>query len=139
MSSHALIQIPQPTEPMTVELVKSQLERYQHMTIKTGNQLDWEYKEAAFPYKIVPLEGQENDAFYLKGMNPLYRYIVFAIENEATQNENEEIITSKSIIHVYLVDSSTHGDKGKAIEFCKFLGKQFKGAVHLYNGRVLRY
>lgn len=103
------------------------------MTKKTGEQLGWGYENAAFPYQIVEKDDEKGQWFYLKGTSDRYQTIIIGVGQE--QNENEET----SFIQVTLPNGATHGDKGKANEFCKFLAKKLEGELHLFNGRVMYY
>ncbi|MEX2416704.1 MAG: DUF1885 family protein [Paenibacillaceae bacterium] len=111
---------------VTLDDLKSQLTHYREQLAQTGSQLDWSYADAAFPYTIEQNLDGEGQWFYLKGNNPLYRYIAFGIE-----------ATEPCIIQVILPKGSTIGDKSKGNEFCKYLGKIWKAEVHLFNGRIM--
>ncbi|MFX3633399.1 MAG: DUF1885 family protein [Candidatus Pristimantibacillus sp.] len=110
---------------LPLEQLKERLLHYRDQTALTGQQLDWDYAEAAFPYTI---ETKQDDRwFYLKGTNPLYKYIVFGHADNA------------STIQVMLPEESTHGDKAKANELCKYLAKQLQASLTLFNGRVIYF
>ncbi|GAB2692801.1 DUF1885 family protein [Paenibacillus thermoaerophilus] len=120
-------------ESLTLDELRGWLERYQEQTAKTGKQLGWDYKEAAFPYVVETKPEGEGRWFYLKGINHLYRYILFGVgKREVNGKERHHV-------QVTLHEDCTHGDKGKANEFCKYLAKQLKAELHLFNGRVLYY
>ena len=122
----------------TLEEVKNKLTHYIEMTSKTGKQLDWGYSNAAFPYTIVEKQEAKGAWFYLKGKDPkLYKYIMLGIGQEALPAEGEQ--KKQHYIQVVLPEGSTHGDKGKANEFCKYLAKEYKGELHLFNGRVMYF
>jgi len=118
---------------LTLEELKEHLLRYQEQVAKTGQQLGWDYAEAAFPYTIETKSGAENEWFYLKGVNDLYHSIVFG--TGVTEGEDG----GKHYVQVVLPDSSTHGDKNKAIELCKYIARHLKAELHLFNGRVMYY
>jgi ADP-heptose:LPS heptosyltransferase len=123
---------------VTLQELKEKLERYIAMTSKTGQQLDWDYVGAAFPYTIVEKPDSKDQWFYLKGKDEhLYKYIVLGVGSEIIPEEesNEE----QYFIQVVLPEGSTHGDKAKANEFCKYLAKEYKAELHLFNGRVMYY
>jgi hypothetical protein len=123
------------TQEVTLNDIKDKLTHYIDMTKKTGQQLSWGYADAAFPYSIVEKAEAKGQWFYLKGNDPkLYKYILIGVGIE--QNENEE---ENHYIQLVLPDDSTHGDKGKANEFCKYLAKEYKAELHLFNGRVMYY
>jgi hypothetical protein len=111
--------------------VKAKLQRYIEMTKKTGQQLGWEYAEAAFPYTIEERPEGKDSWFLLKGKDPRsYKYIIMGVGTK------EEEAQEKHFIQVSLPDSATHGDKSKANEFCRFLAREYKAELHLFNGRI---
>lgn len=120
---------------VTLDEVKQHLERYREQVRKTGAQLGWEYEEAAFPYSVESKPEGEGKWFYLKGTNPLYRYIVVGVgTKDASDGGNE-----RCYIQITLPDTCTHGDKSKANELCKWLGRHLRSEVHLFNGRVMYF
>jgi len=125
------------TQNVTLDEVKDLFMYYKDITSKTGNQLDWNYMEAAFPYTIT--ETKEN-YFILKSQDTRYHTIIVGV---GTDDEDSESISngtvSGSYIQVTLPKSSTYGDKGKANEFSKFLGKKLEGELHLFNGRIMYF
>jgi hypothetical protein len=116
---------------MNLDELKQQLLHYREQTALTGKQLDWDYADAAFPYTIETKPEGEGKWFYLKGKNNLYKYIVFGVGSKKVDDEE------KHFIQVVLPDDSTHGDKAKANEFCKYLGRHLKAELHLFNGRIM--
>jgi len=135
MSQSAYISLVQGSTAAQVTLddVKDRLQRYRDQTGLTGRQLDWDYAEAAFPYSVESKPGEEDRWFYLKGKTPAYRFIVFGT---GARPENEG---GAPFIQVVLPDGATHGDKSKANELCKWLGKQLLAEVKLFNGRTIYY
>lgn len=126
------------TSQVTLQDVKSKLQHYIDMTTKTGKQLDWGYSEAAFPYSIAEKPEGKDQWFYLKGKDQkLYKYIVFGVGSETVPNEEGD--EEQYFIQVVLPEGATHGDKGKANEFCKYLAKEYKAELHLFNGRIMYY
>ncbi len=129
------------TDKVTIEEVKEKLQRYIEMTSKTGQQLNWNYADAAFPYEMIDQQDEGGKWFYLKGKDSdLYKYILFGVGTEKVSSEDgngQE--TERSYIQVVLPDGATHGDRGKANEFCKYLAKEFNAELHLFNGRVMYY
>ncbi|GAB7387697.1 DUF1885 family protein [Bacillaceae bacterium] len=122
------------TDRVSLDDVKQKLQKYVEMTTKTGQQLGWEYARAAFPYTIEETPEGKNRWFYLKGQDPkLYKHIIFGVGTEATE-EGE-----RPYIQVVLPDDATHGDKGKANEFCKFLAKEYQAQLQLFNGRIMYF
>ncbi|MFS1513356.1 DUF1885 family protein [Chengkuizengella sp. SCS-71B] len=118
---------------ITLDEVKAQLLTYKEQVNKTGQQLGWDYGEAAFPYTIETKTDAEGNWFYLKGINHLYKYIIVGVKN-LTQDDDEQ-----TYIQVVLPDGCTHGDKAKGNELCKYLGKQFKAELQLFNGRKMYF
>lgn len=126
------------TTQVTLDDVKSKMVHYIEMTTKTGKQLDWGYSDAAFPYTIVEKPEGKGQWFYLKGKDQnLYKYIVIGVGSETLSTEEGE--EEQFFIQVVLPEGATHGDKGKANEFCKYLAKEYKAELHLFNGRVMYY
>ncbi|UFJ41858.1 DUF1885 family protein [Brevibacillus humidisoli] len=115
----------------TVDDVKAKLQRYIEMTKKTGEQLGWDYGDAAFPYNIEePADGKDS-WFLLRGKDPKsYKYIIMGVGSETAAD------SEKNYIQISLPETATHGDKSKANEFCRYLAKEFKAELHLFNGRI---
>ncbi|GGG90210.1 hypothetical protein GCM10010918_56360 [Paenibacillus radicis (ex Gao et al. 2016)] len=110
---------------LSLAQLKEKLLHYRDQTTLTGQQLDWDYAEAAFPYTI---ETKQDDRwFYLKGTHPSYKYIIFGTDEAGTT------------IQAVLPEQSTHGDKAKANELCKYLAKQLQAELQLFNGRTIYY
>lgn len=118
---------------LTLDELKNQLMHYRDQLALTGRQLEWEYDDAGFPYTLETKPEAEGQWFYLKAKNPLYKYIVMGVGSE-TQADTE-----RHYVQVVLPDDCTHGDKAKGNEFCKYLAKQWKAELHLFNGRVMYY
>lgn len=79
-------------EQVSLQDVKEKLERYINMTTKTGQQLAWDYADAAFPYEIIEKPEARGQWFYLKGKNDKYKYIVFGVD--AKQGPSDEMVVS---------------------------------------------
>lgn len=125
-------------QEVTLEDVKNKINHYINMTQKTGEQLAWQYANSAFPYTITEKPEAQGKWFYLKGNDPkLYKYIMFGIGKEKMENGTDS--NEQTYIQVVLPEDSTHGDKGKANEFCKYLAKEYQGELHLFNQRVMYY
>lgn len=118
---------------LTLDELKNQLMHYRDQLALTGRQLEWEYDDAGFPYTLETKPEAEGQWFYLKGKNPLYKYIVMGVGSE-TQADTE-----RHYVQVVLPDDCTHGDKAKGNEFCKYLAKLWKAELHLFNGRVMYF
>lgn len=111
--------------------VKAKLQSYVEATKKTGTQLGWDYSNSAFPY-VMEEKPQGKDAWLLlKGKDPKnYKSIIIGVGSKDLNG------TERSYIQVTLPEAATHGDKGKANEFTRYLGREYKGEAHLFNGRV---
>ncbi|WP_442603835.1 DUF1885 family protein [Paenibacillus sp. KN14-4R] len=120
-------------QSLTLDELKEQLLDYREQLSKTGKQLDWEYDEAGFPYTIQDKPEAEGKWFYLKGTERQYKYIVLGV---GSLLENE---TEVHFVQLVLPDDSTHGDKSKGNELCKYLAKKFKAELQLFNGRTMYF
>jgi hypothetical protein len=118
---------------LTLDELKDKLLHYREQLSQTAKQLGWEYDNAGFPYTIETKPEGKDQWFYLKGTNPLYKYIVFGV------GSNQENVEQQHFIQVVLPDDATHGDKSKGNELCKHLGRQLKAELHLFNGRIMYY
>jgi hypothetical protein len=141
MASSAFIKLVKASKQQEISLndVKDLFHYYKDITSKTGEQLNWEYNDAAFPYELTEKPDADGQWFYLRGMSDRYRYIIVGVGKEEAFDEEKEEVSNVHYIQVTLPDGATHGDKGKANEFCKFLGKKLEGELHLFNGRVMYY
>jgi Domain of unknown function (DUF1885) len=142
MSQNAYIKLVPASEKQAVSIedIKDMFNYYKSITSKTGEQLNWGYSEAAFPYTIEESGEAQNDWFYLKGIDSRKnRYILIGVGFEEHSNGSDSNENEQCYIQVSLTDISTHGDKGKANEFCKFLASKLKGELHLFNGRIMYY
>lgn len=110
---------------LTLDELRGHLERYKEQTALTGQQLGWDYAASAFPYTFESKPEGDGKWFYLKGSDPLYKYILFGV------NDNT--------IQITLPDDATHGDKAKGNEFCKYLARHLKAELHLFNGRKMYF
>jgi hypothetical protein len=118
---------------LSLDELKEKLHLYREQLSLTAKQLGWEYDDAGFPYTIETKPEGENKWFYLKGTNPLYKYMVMGV-GSSTENDEE-----RHFVQVVLPNDATHGDKSKGNEFCKHLGKQLKAELHLFNGRIMYF
>lgn len=135
VSQSAYISLVQGSALAEIDLdgVKEQLLHYKEQVSLTGRQLGWDYAEAAFPYGIETKPEADGQWFYLKGTNPNYRYIVFGT------GRREQDDASVPYIQVVLPDGSTHGDKSKANELCKWIGRKLQAEVRMFNGRTIYF
>lgn len=117
---------------ITLGELRAKLLRYVEQVSLTGSQLDWNYAEAAFPYTF---ETKGDDRwFYLKGINPHYKHIIFGI-SETASAAGEQV----PCVQVVLPDDATHGDKAKGNELCKYVAKQLQAELEMFNGRTVYY
>jgi hypothetical protein len=125
-------------QTITIDELKEMFRYYKEITAKTGQQLGWEYDSAAFPYELKDApEGQEN-CFYLLSNVPGYHGMIVGIGTEEL-DDSEGSTRTQYFVQITLPQGATHGDKGKANEFCKFLAKKLEGELHLFNGRVMYF
>jgi hypothetical protein len=119
-------------EEISLEEVKNLFLYYREMVSLTGKQLDWNYHEAAFPYEMEEREQDGVPYLLLKGKktNHYFGLIVGVAKEEET---------GIPYIQVVLPNQATHGDAAKGTEVCKFLAKQLKGELHLFNGRIMYF
>jgi len=139
VSNSAFIKLVEQSEQqtVTVEDVKNLFYYYKDITNKTGQQLNWEYDEAAFPYEIkVPSKGNDYSFFLYSDAQPRYHLILVGVGNESLEKDPD---SKRSFIQLSLHPHSGFGDKGKANEFAKFLAKKLKGELHLFNKRVMYF
>ncbi|GHI01390.1 DUF1885 family protein [Neobacillus kokaensis] len=125
-------------QTISIEEVKDLFHYYKNITSKTGDQLDWQFENAALPYEIKETEEGKGKWFYLQSGHERYNVILIGVDKETVRNEDEEE-KEQVYIQVTLPEQSTFGDKGKANEFCKFLAKKLQGELHLFNGRIMYY
>ncbi|CAG9619875.1 DUF1885 family protein [Sutcliffiella rhizosphaerae] len=139
MASSAYINLMEKSKQKTITLegVKELLHYYKDITSKTGKQLGWEYSQAAFPYEIKEKPEGKGVWFYLKGTEDRYRMILIGVGTQDTNSSEDE--PPLSYIQVTLHDQSTHGDKGKANELCKFLAKKLDAQLTLFTGSIMYY
>lgn len=117
---------------ITLAEVKDLFDYYQHTTGLTGQQLGWDYQAAAFPYLIEQKEQEGIAYLLLKGKETkLYHSLIVGVGQEAK--------TGLYYIQIVLPEQATQGDLAKANEFGKYLAKQLKGELHLFNGRIIYY
>lgn len=118
---------------LTLDELKDHLNRYKEQTALTGRQLGWDYAASAFPYSVETKPEGQGKWFYLKGSNPLYKYILFGVGSKTEEDKQQ------AYIQVTLPDDATHGDKSKGNELCKYLAKHLKAELHLFNGRTMYF
>jgi hypothetical protein len=125
-------------QTITTEEVKELFHYYKNITSKTGDQLNWDYADTAFPYEINETAEGKGKWFYLKSNHDRYNLILIGVDTETIISE-DGTEREQTYIQVTLPEQSTYGDKGKANEFCKFLAKKLQGELHLFNERVMYF
>ncbi|WP_174842917.1 DUF1885 family protein [Neobacillus mesonae] len=140
MAENAFIKLVPSSAKQTISTdeVKELFHYYKNITTKTGDQLDWQFENAAFPYEMKETEDSEGKWFYLHSNHERYNVILLGIDTEIVRGEDGSE-NEQAYIQVTLPDQSTFGDKGKANEFCKFLAKKLQGELHLFNGRIMYF
>lgn len=111
---------------------------YKEITMKAGEQTNWDYANTAFPYEIKEKPEGNGVWFYLHGTHLDYHMILLGISKEEIKNDDGSI-HEQPYIQVTLPEAATCGDKAKANEFCKFLAKKLQAELHLFNGRIMYY
>ncbi|MFC0523976.1 DUF1885 family protein [Pontibacillus salicampi] len=101
---------------------------YQTSSQKTGEQLKWDYVNASFPYEVEHRILQDTPYLLLRGTNEKYGYILIAVISKDN---------NLPFIQIALPLGSTHGDKGKAVEFSKYINKRVGGKLILFNNRIM--
>lgn len=125
-------------EAITIQEVQELLTYYKEITKKTGEQVSWEYNDAALPYEITQKQLDNRSILHLSSSVSRFKTILIGVGNEQVEDENGET-REQYYVQISLTGASTHGDKGKANELCKFLAKKLEGELHLFNGRVMYY
>lgn len=125
-------------DTITTEEVKDLFRYYKEITAKTGEQLGYPYDEDAFPYEIKEKEEEKDKWFYLESDKPDYKYILIGVDSEEVEDDDGAKRT-QYYVQITIPETATVGDKAKANEFCKFLGKKLKGELHLFNGRIMYF
>ncbi|TCN25772.1 DUF1885 family protein [Mesobacillus foraminis] len=140
MSKNAYIKLVPSSaqQTITTEELKELFQYYKEITAKTGNQLDWNYDNAAFPYEIKEKDEGKGVWFYLQSEQDRYNAILIGVDRELARDKDGED-WEQTYIQITLPETATAGDKGKANEFCKFMGKKLQGELHLFNGRIMYF
>lgn len=123
---------------ISTEEMKDLFFYYKDITSKTGDQVDWQFSDAAFPYEIKEEPSAKGQWFYLYSTNDRYKAILVGVDKEII-DEDDGTNREQTYIQVTLPEISTYGDKNKANEFCKFLAKKLQGELHLFNGRIMYF
>ncbi|MCH5584004.1 DUF1885 family protein [Shimazuella sp. AN120528] len=120
------------TETIELADVQNTLNYYREMTRNTGKQLAWDYEAAAFPYTMEEKETDGTKYLLLTGNDPhLNNHIVIGV------GQKED--TQQYYVQIVLPEDATHHDVAKGNEYAKFIAKQLKGELQLFNGRIMAY
>ncbi|CAM4033171.1 hypothetical protein BAMA_09195 [Bacillus manliponensis] len=124
----AFIELVPKSKQQTITLadIKELFQYYKTMTTQAGEQLNFYYSSAAFPYEVVDTS---ETTLQLQSNHDRYHMIYVGIG----------IKEDSSFIQVTLPPNATFGDKGKANEFCRFLAKKLEGKLQLFNGRTMYF
>ncbi|RSD28174.1 DUF1885 family protein [Mesobacillus subterraneus] len=140
MSSNAYIKLVPSSaqQAISTDELKDLFNYYKEITAKTGDQVDWNYENSAFPYDIKEKEDAKGTWFYLQSSQDRYNAILLGVDQE-TFAEEDGTEREQTYIQITLPPTATAGDKGKANEFSKFIAKKLQGELHLFNGRVMYF
>lgn len=112
--------------------LKELLQLYRNRMKKTGEQLNWDYESAAFPYDLEEKEQDGISYLLLKGKDPsLYYYLLMGTGIEEK--------TGVHYIQIVLPERATHGDVSKGNEYARFLAKELQAELTLFNDRVMYF
>ncbi|MBD7936881.1 MULTISPECIES: DUF1885 family protein [Cytobacillus] len=125
-------------DTITTTELKEYFLYYKDITAKTGDQVDWTYGQAAFPYEIIDSNEKQAEQITLYSEKERYRAILISIQKEKIMDHDNTPRIQTNICFT-LPEGATFGDKGKANEYCKFLAKKLQAELHLFNGRVMYY
>lgn len=120
------------TELVELKHVQDTLNYYREMTRNTGKQLAWDYEAAAFPYTMEEKEAEGTKYLLLTGNDPhLNNHMVIGV---GQQEDNK-----RYYVQIVLPEEATHHDVAKGNEYAKFIAKQLKGELQLFNGRIMAF
>ncbi len=128
---HATIFLNEKSVRQTISLdnVKKMFQLYKDKAARTGQQLSWDYAGHTFPYEIKEVQGEKGKILLLISEENNYNLILVGVGTTK----------GKRFIRITLPNQSLHGDRNKAVEFCKMFGEELNGEVHLFNDRVMYY
>ncbi|QNK54596.1 DUF1885 family protein [Paenibacillus sp. PAMC21692] len=134
MSQSAYIKLVEGStaQDITLQDIRDTLAHYVSQTALTGEQLGWDYANAAFPY--TEESAGDDRWFYLKGTARPYKYMILGT-SVTTSVAGSDV----NCIQVVLPEGSTHGDKAKGNELCKYMAKKLKAELTMFNGRTIYY
>lgn len=120
---------------ITLEQVKELLDMYIDRMSRTGEQLEWEYQNTAFPFTIEVRSEEKTKYLFLKATDPLYNYIIIGVGKDEANDKTEHYIQ----IVLPNEENRSPGDNAKANELAKYMAAYLKAELHLFNGRILYY
>lgn len=144
MSNNAYIKLVPGSakDAITTEEVKELFNDYKEITAKTGKQTGWKFDSVVVPYDLKEKPEGKGKWFYLESNfeanHERYSIIMVGVDKEQVE-DNEGNEHEQYYVQLTLPKTAAHGDKGKAIEFAKFLAKKLQGELHLFNERVMYY
>jgi hypothetical protein len=119
-------------DTISLELVRETLDYYREMTRNTGKQLAWDYEGAAFPYVMKEKEQDGTRYLLLTGKDPHQNnHLVLGV------GQHEE--NKRYYVQIVVPEDATHHDVAKGNEYAKFIAKQLKGELQLFNGRIMAF
>lgn len=117
-------------DAISLDTVKETLEYYREQTRNTGKQLAWNYEAAAFPYSMEEKNQEGTTYLLLLGKDPNQNnHLVIGVGQHEDDN--------RYYAQLVLPEDATHHDVAKGNEYAKFLAKQLKGELQLFNGRII--
>src|SRR4051794_34275366 len=89
MASNAYIKLvpSSAVQTVTIDEVKDLFNYYKEITEKTGNQVDWQYGNSAFPYELKEKDQGKGKWFYLQSHHEKYFAILVGVDHETIRNE----------------------------------------------------
>jgi hypothetical protein len=119
-------------EAISLSDVTETLDHYREMLRNTGKQLDWDYEAAAFPYTMEEKTTDDSSYLLLTG-------------NDSAQNNHiligvgQQEADGRHYIQLVLPEDATTHDVAKGNEYAKYIAKQLKGELELFNGRIMAF
>lgn len=120
---------------ITLDQVKNLLNMYIDRTSKTGDQVEWDYEDHAFPYTIEEKTEGSVKYLYLKAKQQLYNYLVIGVGTEEVDGKTQHYV------QIVLPDDDYRalGDQAKGNEYAKYLAAYLQGELHMFNDRIIYY
>ncbi|WP_419883701.1 DUF1885 family protein [Peribacillus sp. B-H-3] len=125
-------------QSITLEEVKDLFRYYKSLREKTGKQIDWDYQNSAFPYKMEVVDQSQEKWIRFVSNQDRYNGMLAGINTEKIEDKTGTE-RFQPYIQIKLVPASTYGDKGKANEYCRFIAKKLNAELHLFNKRIMYF